>query len=101
VEAPPDIFVTSFNKKLYSALLDRLSGCDGFTVSMLADEFSPDEMARISGIEALNRDFDINHDVFVDCVNVLRNQPADINSHSNEITDDELLDLFKAKRKNL
>jgi len=98
-EAPPDIFVTSFNKKLYSALLDKMKSCEKFTVSLLNDEFSPAEMGRISGIEAKNRDFDINYNVFSDCVNVLKQCSPLKSPQDNEISNNDLLELFKAKSK--
>lgn len=65
----------------------------------MSEKFSPEEMGRISGISAKNREFDINSDVFADCVKVLAQPSADINTGRSEITDDELLGLFKAKSK--
>lgn len=95
--APPEIFVTSFNKRLYTALLDRMIKYENFTVSLLADEFSPEEMGRISGIEAKNREFNINANVFYDCISVLKQHtPTD---NKDEISNDDLLGLFKAKSK--
>lgn len=98
-EAPPEIFLTSFNKRIYTAILDIIKSCEKFSFSLLSEKFSPEEMGRISGISAKNREFDINSDVFADCVKVLAQRPADINTGRSEITDDELLGLFKAKSK--
>lgn len=98
-EAPDEIFVTSFNKRIYAAVLKRMKDNGKFTVSMLADEFSTEEMGRIIGIEAKNREFNINYNVFADCVNVLKAQTPGVNTESNEITTNELLGLFKAKSK--
>ncbi|MCD7811813.1 MAG: DNA primase [Ruminococcus sp.] len=97
-EAPPEIFVTSFNKKIYTAMLEKMKSSTKFSISMLADEFSSDEMGRISGIEAKNRDFDINREVFDDCVGVLKKASADSRSADGEITNDDLLELFKSKK---
>lgn len=99
-KAPPEIFVTSFNKKVYTAILGKLKDSEYFTVSMLAEEFSADEMSRIISIEARNRDFDINSQVFEDCVSVLRSsaeKPAD--TQNGDISNDDLLKLFKEKSK--
>lgn len=96
-EAPPEIFITSFNKRLYEAMLSRMKNSERFTISMLADEFSPAEMGKISGIEAKNRDFNINSDVFADCVNVLKKHSASHISNENEISNDDLRGLFKSK----
>lgn len=98
-EAPPEIFITPFNKRLYEAMLSRMKNSERFTISMLADEFSPAEMGKISGIEAKNRDFNINSDVFADCVNVLKKHSASHISQENEISNDDLLGLFKSKSK--
>ncbi len=97
-DAPPEIFVTSFNKKIYTAMLEKMKSSTKFSISMLADEFSSDEMGRISGIEAKNRDFDINREVFDDCVDVLKKASADSRSADGEITNDDLLELFKSKK---
>lgn len=95
-EAPPDIFVTDFNKKVYSALLERMKNTDNFTVSLLTDEFTAEEMGRISGIEAKNRDITINFSVFEDCVNTLKHCSA---KSSDELADNDLINIFKSKIK--
>lgn len=99
-EAPPEIFVTSFNRRIYEAILSRMKNTEKFTISMLADEFSPEEMGKISGIEAKNRDFNINRDVFSDCVQVLQKRSGSDISQGSEISNDDLLGLFKEKGKN-
>ena len=80
-------------------MLSRMKYSERFTISMLADEFSPAEMGKISGIEAKNRDFNINSDVFADCVNVLKNHSASHILNENEISNDDLRGLFKSKSK--
>ncbi len=97
-QAPAEIFITPFNRKVYEAILGRIKESGVFTVSMLAEDFSPDEMGRIIGIEARNREFDISPQVFSDCVSVLRNCSANPESDNN-ISNEELLDIFKAKSK--
>lgn len=98
-EAPPEIFVTEFNRRVYTALLSRMKDCEKFTLSLLADEFSSAEMGRISGINARNREFDVNSTVFSDCAAVLKANTASTVSDGNNITDDDLLDLFRSKSK--
>ncbi len=98
-EAPPEIFVTEFNRRVYTALLSRMKDCEKFTLSLLADEFSSAEMGRISGINARNREFDVNSTVFSDCAAVLKANTASAVSDGNNITDDDLLDLFRSKSK--
>lgn len=94
--APPQSFVTAFNKKVYTALLDRLKNSDKFSISLLSDEFSTDEMGRISGIAAKKRNVDITRDVVADCAQVLNNtRPAS----NGDMSNDELLELFRSKNK--
>ena len=93
-EAPPEIFLTSFNKRVYTALLNRIAGADRFTLSLLADEFTAEEMGRISGISANNRDFTIDRNVVNDCIAVLKNHK---NNRSGDLSDQDLTDLFKSK----
>lgn len=94
--APPECFVTSFNKRVYSALINCMKSHDKFSLSLLADEFSPEEMGKISGIAARNQEFTINTDVVEDCAKVLKNsEPAG----NGELSDDDLMKLFRSKSK--
>ncbi len=95
-DAPPDIFITPLNRKLYTALLKKMKIAEKFTFSLLADEFSDEEMGRISRIDVMNREFTVNRSVFADCVNVLKNFSL---SDRNNMSDDDLRDLFKSKNK--
>ena len=94
--APPESFVTAFNKKVYSALLARMKNSEKFSLSLLSDEFSTEEMGRISGIAAKKREVAVTRDVVADCAAVLRNnRPAE----KGELSNDELLELFRSKNK--
>ena len=95
--APPEIFVTPFNKRVYTALLNAMKESEKFTLSLIADEFTPQEMGRISGISASNREFSITEKAMLDCAEALRkhkNEPGDKGS----ISDDDLRDLFSQKK---
>ena len=93
-KAPAEIFVTPLNKKLYEILLKRMKESECFSISLLADELSPDEMGRISGIEAKYRELTINSDVLSDCANVLRNCKK---NNNDDLSDDDLRSIFKSK----
>ena len=94
--APAECFVTAFNKKVYRALLERMKNSDKFSISLLSDEFSTEEMGRISGIAAKKREVAVTLDVVADCAKVLKeNRPA----ADGEISNDELLELFRSKNK--
>lgn len=44
----PEEFITAFNKKLYKKVLEAIEKYGIFDLGMLSDEFSPEEMGRIS-----------------------------------------------------
>ena len=94
--APPECFVTAFNKKVYKALLERMKNSEKFSISLLSDEFSTEEMGRISGIAARKRDIAITRDVVADCAQVLKNNRP---SSNGDLSNDELLELFRSKNK--
>ena len=94
--APPECFVTAFNKKVYTALLDRMKNTDKFSISLLSDEFSTEEMGRISGIAARNREIAITKDIIADCAGILKNSKPNTDG---ELSNDELLELFRSKNK--
>lgn len=95
-DAPPDIFITALNRKIYTALLEKMKTSENFSLSLLAGEFSGEEMGRISRIDVTNREFAINRSVFADCINVLKSYRS---SDSKNMSDDDLRKLFKSKSK--
>lgn len=95
-DAPPDIFITALNRKIYTSLLEKMKTSDKFTLSLLAGEFSDEEMGRISRIDVTNREYAINRSVFTDCVNVLKSYKS---SDSQNMSDDDLRKLFRSKSK--
>ena len=94
--APPECFVTAFNKKVYEALLERMKNSDKFSMSLLSDEFSTEEMGRISGIAAKKREVAVTQDVVADCAQVLKSRTPKADG---ELSNDELLKLFRSKNK--
>ena len=94
--APPEIFVTDLNKRVYSALLRIMKETPRFTLSMLSDEFSTEEMGRLSGMDALNREHPVNSAVFNDCIDVLKKHRS---KASGDMSDDDLRELFSSKKK--
>lgn len=96
--APPEIFVTSFNKKVYSALLEEIKDSEKFSLSLLADKFTPQEMGKISGIDASNKEFAITEKAMLDCAETLRMHKG-ATGNSSDISDDDLRNLFNKKRK--
>lgn len=95
-EVPADVFVTSFNKKVYTSLLNAMRNNSNFSLSLLNSEFSAEEMGRITGILAKNRDLFINYEVVAECTDVLRNR-RNFPDYGN-ISDDELRSMFNARK---
>ena len=94
--APPECFVTAFNKKVYRALIERMKNSDKFSISLLSDEFSTEEMGRISGIAAKKREVAVTLDVVADCAEVLKKSTP---RPDGALSNDELLELFRSKTK--
>jgi DNA primase len=99
-KAPAHLFVTDFNKRIYECLIHKMTEYNSFTISMLSEEFSTEEVGRITGIEAKKRDVDINENVFADCIDILQNYhntPHAVNGEN--LSDNDLIALFENKRK--
>ncbi|MBR4626674.1 MAG: DNA primase [Ruminococcus sp.] len=95
-EAPPDTFVTPFNKRVYHAVLGAVERHENFSVSMLSDEFTLEETGRITGITAKFRDHPVTREYFSDCAAVLRKHTP---ASTDGISDDDLKKLFDSKKK--
>lgn len=93
-EAPPDIFVTSFNKKVYISLLNAIKSSENFSVSILNSVFSTDEMGKIMGMTARSRELTINYEVFAECTDVLKNH----RETDSDISDDYLRSMYNSKK---
>lgn len=91
----PENFVTPFNKRVYTAILECMKNYENFSISMLAENFTPDEMGRISGIDAKSRDIDINRQVASDSAEVLKKASVSGNA---DLSIEELQKLFDSKR---
>ena len=95
-QIPPELFATPFNKRVYTAIYNKIQTNSKFSLSLLADEFSVEEMGRISGIEAKNRDSEFNEKVISDCKSVL--QAYHEKSTADENSSESLQKLFNSKK---
>ena len=94
--APPEIFVTDFNKKVYEAILSKTDNTKNFSLAFLSEVFSPDEVGKIHGIQAKNLDITINAASISACADVLKNHhPV---KSAEELTDEDVLNAFSKKR---
>ncbi len=94
--APPEIFVTPFNRKVYETILTKAENFNNFSLSLISEEFSPDEMGKIYGIQAKRREIAINSSSIEACAKVLkghRNLPT-----AENISEDDIRNLFAKKK---
>ncbi len=94
--APPEIFATAFNKKVYEAVLSRAESSEKFSLTFLSEVFSPDEVGKIHGIQARNLDVSITAASVADCAEVLKKHKNTPNAEN--ISDDDLRNIFAAKK---
>lgn len=89
-----DEFVTSFNRKVYTAVSDAIKNSSDFSLSLISDAFTDAEMGKISGIEAKNRELTITGQTLTDCIRVLKNYNKNSVFNSNsDFSDDDLRSL--------
>ncbi len=93
---PPEKFITPFNKRVYTTILDYIENNNTFSISMLTESFTADEMGIISGINARNHDTEINIQVVMECAEVLKNYT--LIKNTDDISTDYLQKLFESKK---
>lgn len=94
---PPEYFVTDFHRRIYEAICLLLPDCRSFSLSMLADRFTPEELGRISGIEAQSRQIPVDRDSLTECIQVLLKKKQQV-TPSREMSDDDLLKVIAQKK---
>ncbi len=95
---PPDCFVTDFHRKVYETICLMMPDYTQFSLSMLADRFTVEEMGRISGIEAKSRQFPVNRDTLEECIRVLKDSRNRI-TLSSDMSDEDLRNVIAQKSK--
>ena len=98
-KVPPDKFVTAFNKKVYSAFAEKAKNTEHFSISVFADEFSNEEMGKISEIIAKSRDITITDEVVEDYIRVVLSHDDGIGDDGN-LSDDDFLKKVEKMKKN-
>ena len=94
---PPECFVTAFNKRVYSAILEKIKNSQEFSVSLLHEDFNADEVGRITGIQHDPNNEGINLKYIGDCADILKKH-TDLHTQDSDISDEELRSLFKSKK---
>ncbi|MGN0674983.1 MAG: DNA primase [Oscillospiraceae bacterium] len=86
-QVSPDRFVTDFNKKVYSVMLEKIRNSAFSDILSLQSEFTADEMGKITEIVINSKDVNINRTAVDDFINILisnADNPADIKDMSND-----------------
>ena len=96
-----EYFVTDFYKKVFIFYCKKMQNQSNFSISLFSEEFTDEEMGKIMGIEAKNKEIIITEKNLKDYINILidfKNNPM---NHNNKISsNDDLINIVKAKRKN-
>lgn len=91
-----DLFVTDFNRRVYTALSARIENGRSIELSMFAAEFTPEEMGRLAQFGAMSGAISNTVAECNDCINVLKQEKAKASAvNAAELSDEEFRNLFK------
>ncbi len=93
---PPAYFVTDFHRRVYETICLLMPDHTYFSLSLLAEKFSTEEMGRITGIYVKGREIPMGRDALEECIAVLRNSRNRV-MPSQDMSDDDLLKLIAQK----
>ena len=96
----PDCFVTEFYRRVFVTYCERIPQNQTFSFSVFSDVFNDEEMGRIVGIEAKNKNISTTEQSLNDYIKILldyKNNP--LNKKDKPISDDDLLNIVKAKKR--
>ncbi len=94
----PERFVTSFNKRVYEAIISDFGSMHEISLTSIGQKFSADEMGRISYILASSREITIDEATLNDYISVLKSH--DPESNASDMSDDDFLAYVKNLSKN-
>ncbi len=95
-----DLFVTDFNRRVYTIISNRIDNNMSIDFSVLAGEFSPEETGKIAQFLTLNREIHNSLEECRDCIKVLNAEKVKNNfPKPEELTDEEYLRVFNLKFK--
>ncbi|MCM1228103.1 MAG: DNA primase [Clostridium sp.] len=95
----PENFITDFYRRIFVRYCERISENQSFSLSMFSDVFNEKEMGKIAGIEAKYREITITERSLNDCIKILLDYQNDpLNKKEYQLSDDDLLNIVKAKR---
>lgn len=97
---PLERFVTSFNRRIYQSLTEKIKNNEDHSITSFNGEFSPDEVGKITSILEKYDKMGIDKQVVSDYIDLLNNY-EEKSSVKNDMTDDDfrkLRDRLKSKK---
>ena len=100
IKITPEHFATTFNRKIYEIVTNRIEKGESVDISALGGEFSTDEMGKIMGIISENNRLPYQKERLYEYMNVLEKHYNRQNRKSpSEMTEDELRSYVDSLRK--
>ncbi len=93
-------FVTAFNKRVFISIVDKIGGSKDISISSFNDDFTPDEMGKISEISAKTREINITQETVSDYIDVLLSH-IDNTANGNDMSDEDFLNFFNSLKQKL
>ncbi len=95
----PEDFVTDFNRRVFTLILEKGKETDRIDLSVLAGELKPEEMGKISGLLAKSREMDNSKQQLLDSIQVLKDnreqlKPTDLKEGGTQ----ELLRFYEQQK---
>ena len=92
-----DLFLTSFNRKIFETIKSKVEKTGEFTISMLSDSFSADEISAVAKIQTQIPNLSNTLAECKDCISVLLEEKKKSEyKDPSSLSDDAFLDLFKS-----
>jgi DNA primase len=96
----PDDFITDFNKRVFALLYKRLSEGKGVELTLLSNDFSDEEMNKVTALFVKGAQLSNTIAECEDCIRALRDERDKLEEvNPAEISDEEFLKLFEKKGK--
>ncbi len=93
----PELFVTSFNRRIISSLISRLESGGGVELPYFSSEFNPQEMDSVTRIFNLGTEIANTLSECEDCIKVLSEYTASEAKSFSDMSEDEYRQLFRKK----
>lgn len=92
----PELFVTDFNRRVFSAISERIKDGRPVGLSFFSSEFTPEEISVIARIETVSTGISNSVRECEDCINVLKKEKnRHIDVKPSEMSDEDFMKLFK------